>query len=670
VDATDYYDGFGTGEIVIGIRAYQWGWEYFYPKNIDLNYNVKSSYGSFIGNSIKYNNTTQTNLEAAVLWKYYQNKTTAQVNTPAHLILSPNNEDSSLNNIDFSHVGNAISKDVSSFKRIQASSKISSTSIPADTASNNTLFRKINNLYLSPSSLNNDSYFYGTTRQHNFASTDSLLPNYSTLVDKRSLDKFFSYTLNTEGNNNSPLQGINSSGTPDTHKNTSDYGLNLMPNNNSIFLSKFLSDYSRTFLLNSLTDKKKTGNPVKIYDETKKISSKGTPKVSYIDELVSNSQNNFFSWNIFNDSINYQQQDINSGNLKFLSFEKNTRLVANKTAASITNDLAGNDKLRKVAPDAYSAYLGSSMNWVDLGLLRKITTSTLSSSTNRNPLSTTNTTFKNLSYDRVNQFSSSETPEILRGKEEMAPDYLFNTYWHSFWKNISLNKGYSLQQGNLQMASTFYLPTILEYSEYDFRNWQALESLEDAYWESNYFSSVHDDYLNVFTGTKSPLLFDKVQTLFNSNTRVRGDKLVGLVVAFFNVPAKLIYLAFPQNLELKNVTVNCNNTLFIAQNLPLVNFFSSTKDSLEYIYLSETFYSDLEGNVTKPKYKYISKFDTSNKNNLPVFSPNLFLVPSSSNILNMSLYNNESLLEVPENSYEGAKKLKVFIFKKLSKCFF
>jgi heme/copper-type cytochrome/quinol oxidase subunit 2 len=32
VDATDYYDGFGTGEVVIGIRAYQWGWEYFYPK--------------------------------------------------------------------------------------------------------------------------------------------------------------------------------------------------------------------------------------------------------------------------------------------------------------------------------------------------------------------------------------------------------------------------------------------------------------------------------------------------------------------------------------------------------------------------------------------------------------------------------------------------------------
>ena len=67
VDATDYYDGFGTGEIVIGIRAYQWGWEYFYPKSIDLNYNVRPSYSSLIGNSLKYNNSAKENLELAVL---------------------------------------------------------------------------------------------------------------------------------------------------------------------------------------------------------------------------------------------------------------------------------------------------------------------------------------------------------------------------------------------------------------------------------------------------------------------------------------------------------------------------------------------------------------------------------------------------------------------------
>jgi heme/copper-type cytochrome/quinol oxidase subunit 2 len=64
VDAADYYDGFGTGEIVIGIRAYQWGWEYFYPKNIDLNYNVKQSYSTLMGNSIKYNNSNTLTLES------------------------------------------------------------------------------------------------------------------------------------------------------------------------------------------------------------------------------------------------------------------------------------------------------------------------------------------------------------------------------------------------------------------------------------------------------------------------------------------------------------------------------------------------------------------------------------------------------------------------------
>ena len=74
VDATDYYDGFGTGEVVIGIRAYQWGWEYFYPKNIDLNYNVRPSYSSFIGNSIKYNNASSQHLDANTLWKFYQKK--------------------------------------------------------------------------------------------------------------------------------------------------------------------------------------------------------------------------------------------------------------------------------------------------------------------------------------------------------------------------------------------------------------------------------------------------------------------------------------------------------------------------------------------------------------------------------------------------------------------
>ena len=34
VDAVEFVDGFGTTEVSIGIRAYQWGWEYYYPQDL------------------------------------------------------------------------------------------------------------------------------------------------------------------------------------------------------------------------------------------------------------------------------------------------------------------------------------------------------------------------------------------------------------------------------------------------------------------------------------------------------------------------------------------------------------------------------------------------------------------------------------------------------------
>lgn len=50
----DLYDGFGAAELTLGVRAYQWGWEYYYPKNLDLNYNVRASYSTFVGKSLRY----------------------------------------------------------------------------------------------------------------------------------------------------------------------------------------------------------------------------------------------------------------------------------------------------------------------------------------------------------------------------------------------------------------------------------------------------------------------------------------------------------------------------------------------------------------------------------------------------------------------------------------
>lgn len=41
-DAIDHTDGFGTLDFVIGVRAYQWGWEYYYPNTLKINYEISN----------------------------------------------------------------------------------------------------------------------------------------------------------------------------------------------------------------------------------------------------------------------------------------------------------------------------------------------------------------------------------------------------------------------------------------------------------------------------------------------------------------------------------------------------------------------------------------------------------------------------------------------------
>lgn len=88
-DAIDYYDGFGTSEMVVGIRAYQWGWEYYYPRDLDLNYTQRPTYSAFIGNSLRYENTTSLKGERSYHWKHLISHLNQRVsNSPALLWLN------------------------------------------------------------------------------------------------------------------------------------------------------------------------------------------------------------------------------------------------------------------------------------------------------------------------------------------------------------------------------------------------------------------------------------------------------------------------------------------------------------------------------------------------------------------------------------------------------
>jgi hypothetical protein len=98
-------------------------------------------------------------------------------------------------NIDFSNVGNSLTKDSNAFKKIQKFSKVSSSNITRDTNSNLSTLKKIDNLYISKNSLVSNAYNYGNSNQNAFASVNSVLPMNTTLLDTKGLNKYLDYSL-------------------------------------------------------------------------------------------------------------------------------------------------------------------------------------------------------------------------------------------------------------------------------------------------------------------------------------------------------------------------------------------------------------------------------------------------------------------------------------------
>jgi len=176
-DAIDYYDGFGTTELFIGVRVYQWGWEYYYPKDIDLNYNIKPSYSSFVGNSLKYTKTSDLNLQSNNFWKYYQNKSSDQVITPAHMLVIPSDNYKLLNFFNFNDFGSSSIQEMNAFKKIRMFSKTYTSNLSFVPNNYSNKYKTLSSLYINDS-IFTDSYLYGLKRQHNFLSTSAINFNF------------------------------------------------------------------------------------------------------------------------------------------------------------------------------------------------------------------------------------------------------------------------------------------------------------------------------------------------------------------------------------------------------------------------------------------------------------------------------------------------------------
>jgi hypothetical protein len=175
----------------------------------------------------------------------------------------------------------------------------------------NLVFSKINNLYLSNNTINQDTYQYGSARQHNYSSLNSFLPAFSTLVDNNSFKKFFDYSLNTSVNESSVI--LNNNFFNNQKESYSNSNKNLdntiiahvdnaqdlgMTGYSNYFLKRFLSDFRNVSNYNSTTDGKNDVNPLlSYYNSSKKkvLSSQKPGQFSIYDDLTSTTKHNFYS---------------------------------------------------------------------------------------------------------------------------------------------------------------------------------------------------------------------------------------------------------------------------------------------------------------------------------------------------------------------------------------
>ena len=535
-DAIDYYDGFGTTELVVGIRAYQWGWEYYYPKDIDLNYNIKKNYSAFIGNSLKYNKTTEKNLSSNNLWKYYQNKNFDQVVLPAHLLVIPVDNKKLLNFLNFNDIGSNTLYESNSFKKIRMFSKTYTSDLFFVNDKFSFKYKNLTGLYLNNNNFV-DSYLYGTKRQHNFLPSISIFSNQSTFLNNPSVEKLITFNFQNNFSNykiNSNFLNLNY-----FSKNNLNFNLNLLKINNfffknsagvdKFFFSNFIFYNNYLNKINDNTDKKKLFYPIfKLFNANFKknyfFQYNNFVFTTDNDDLKlfkkSNEINNFFN----NSGVTFKKFTLSSPNQSIALGNKNIRNFV-QTPSNLTN-LNFSKNLNPIVDyfflsknkfdlNNFLFFNLNNLNWIDTQSHSKLISNKISFDYPYSPVLSNNLLISPFNYDSHKYTFVENTPVTLQGKEELMPSFLTSIYWNFFWNNTSID--WRVNNNNIfnTITKKFYLPIFNFYYDYDFRNWQSFELLEDSYWESIYSIYTYDEYLSLVKDFSNYTYAEKEDKFFN-----------------------------------------------------------------------------------------------------------------------------------------------------------
>ena len=637
VDATDYYDGFGTGEVVIGIRAYQWGWEYYYPKAIDTSYNVNTSYSVTAGNSLKYSNSGTNLLNKNNLWKFYKNKNLGKTTcTPSHLILAPSDNNNVISFMNFNDFGANTAHESSAFKKIQSFSKSNSHRIFNNNSEFYSNYKKISDMYLTDYNSSNVSS-YGTFRQSKFSSLSSTINLNNSLLDDKSIKKYLSYNHNLDNN-------------PHTLSNKLDLISNLIDFNSNDKINKNFSIFSKYKNLeanNNLVNKPE--NTLKFF-----LSQSNSSDVNYdwLDSLYSdkdlvisnkkmlsflNNKNNIYTFD--KKTLKNSSNDVANSNMSLRVSDNLTFEETNKKCAFDAHMV--NKNQNSIVNNQVALYNKSSNYWLGSGLTNKLSNSNTIFTFSYSPFSSNNFKKSTLDFDKYTDYDSSlfdkkslfthselnnldknklqteldikltqvNTPDVIKTGESSSTKYLFNSYWLSLWSNIQNTNRYTNLINIDNMSRGLYFPLIINYAEYDFRNWQAIELLEDAFWESSYSSFSNDEYIRIKDQVANYKLFNKMEKPYNRLNRLSISNEFDYDPIFLSSPLLL------SKLDTDYLSIFSEDTIINSNFIALKNCYSFNSevllDGLEDSYENIKFTNSLLNLNNKNLFSITGNFQNS-----------------------------------------------------------
>jgi len=536
-DAIDLNDGFGTAELIIGVRAYQWGWEYYYPKTIDLNYSVRPSYSSFIGNSLQYNYSSSRTLTSNSFWRMYQNKLEDRVITPAHLLLLPVDSSSTLNFVNFKNVGLNTLKESSAFSKVRNFTKVYNTHLVSTPSSFSNKYSTLHNVFVDENQSLTSSSF-GLKRQHNLASSTSIGNSNSTLqLDQLSFNRYLNSNLNMfrSSNRSTANMGVSTLLLDKGQAIRSPEVARFSPliNAGEIAVAPaFVKLTAYPTLLENVND---NGDKKGLLYPALKLSSSTIVKgifansdiqaQRYSPNFASSATATHHSSTKFNAPVTYKVFSLANTNSKVLLTDQSIRSFPELLPSKSNYNLSGafnaelsNEQTLRYLNKSYSplvATLNAKTNYADYGLTSNLLSlRTFISNSYPAVLSSDPMNSNSLEYDATTSQSVSRrysqsalldlslvkknlVSEAFIGSREKSPKAINTAYWSTFWATSNPKHRVNGLLNHYSYQANSYLPPFIKYSDYDFRNDQAAELLEELFWETNYSTYNFSDYMAI-----------------------------------------------------------------------------------------------------------------------------------------------------------------------------